>query len=134
MSEKQVSNDARDPIEPPKLKSRFPIIDTATIHRILEINRVHGFSFTFDEIPKAIALMHSELSEALENHRSMNERDIYDIVYKKSDKPCGFTVELADCIIRILHLVGEFDLPIQEALERKIAYNERRSYKHGRSY
>lgn len=47
---------------------------------------------TFGEM---IALMHSELSEALEDHR--NGREFTEIYYE-GEKPCGIPTELADAL------------------------------------
>ena len=78
-------------------------------------------------IPGLIALMHSELSEALEEYRdgeSLNLRF-------EDGKPLGFTVELADVLIRIFDMVGKYDLDLDYALNEKIKYNSTRNYRHG---
>ena len=79
-------------------------------------------------IAEKIALMHSELSEALEEFRSVIELPDY---YMINGKPEGIVVELADCIIRILDLAGFMGWDIEEALKLKMAYNETRPYRHG---
>lgn len=65
---------------------------------------------------EAIALMHSELSEALEGVRK-NKMDEH-IPHLKNE-----VVEMADCIIRILDYCAGFNLPIGEALYEKLQYN-----------
>ena len=81
-------------------------------------------------IPEKIALMHSELSEALEEVRK--GMPICDI-YNDGGKPEGFTVELADVFIRIADLIGRYGLEsvFLEALQEKLAYNRKRPYRHG---
>jgi len=69
---------------------------------------------------EAIALMHSELSEALEGIRK-NKQDDH-IPFFKSE-----VVELADCIIRILDYCAEFNLPIGSAIIYKLEYNAKRA-------
>lgn len=78
---------------------------------------------TFGEI---IALCHSELSEALEEHR-----DHKPTLYFSGEKPEGIAVELADCIIRILDYCGHAGIDISEVIRIKHKYNKTRSYRHG---
>lgn len=80
---------------------------------------------TFGEL---IALMHSELSEALEEFR--NDRGLRE-VYFEGDKPCGIPIELADVCIRIFDACGHLNIDLEEAIQLKMKYNETRSYKHG---
>ena len=72
-----------------------------------------------------IALMHSELSEALEWLRHNN---------RQSDHIPEFTgleEELADVIIRIMDYSEEKQLRLSEAIIAKMDYNQSREYKHG---
>ena len=80
------------------------------------------------EIPELLALIHSEVSEALESYR-IGEVDT--MWYEGSGKPEGFVIELADTVIRIADLCGEFGLDLESALTEKMAYNKTRTHRHG---
>jgi len=79
-------------------------------------------------IGEKLALIHSEVSEALEDYRAgkMNIR------YREDGKPEGFPVELADIIIRVLDLAEYFKINLLPPMLEKHAYNETRPYKHGK--
>ena len=68
-----------------------------------------------------IALMHSELSEALEAMRSLKGKD-------------SVIEELADVLIRIFDFCGGRNLDLGDALLKKMQYNTTRPYKHGKEF
>lgn len=72
-----------------------------------------------------IALMHSELSEALEAIRHGNPPD------DKLPEFTGAEAELADVIIRIMDMAPGRGWRIAEAVVAKMAYNRTRPHKHG---
>lgn len=72
-----------------------------------------------------IALIHSELSEALEAIRHGNPPD------DKIPEFTGLDAELADAVIRIHDMAGAYGLRVGEAIEAKMKFNHTREYKHG---
>lgn len=78
--------------------------------------------------PEIIALIHSELSEALEEYR--NGHPIEEVRIENG-KPEGVPVELVDAIIRILDHFGRHNIDLTEVLRAKLKYNATRPYRHG---
>lgn len=71
-------------------------------------------------VPEMIALIHSELSEALEGFRKSKVDD--HLPRRKSVE-----VELADAVIRIFDLAGYLDLDLAGAVVEKLEYNKNRA-------
>ncbi len=98
---------------------------TAKANEVLAINKANGWNcITPDEwesspykVPALLALITSEVSEALEDFRKGN-RD-------------HFPEELADVMIRVLDLAGGLGIDLDKAIAAKLEKNRARSYRHG---
>lgn len=78
-----------------------------------------GFWENEREFGTLIALIHSEASEALEAHR------------KEED---NIGEELADIVIRVADLAGGYNIDLEWEVAKKMDYNLKRPYKHGKQY
>lgn len=91
---------------------------------INNINRANGWKVLEPEqwadtykIPGILALIHSEVSEALEAFRH--------------DDKANFEEELADTLIRVLDCAGGLGLDIDAAVRAKMEKNKGRGHRHG---
>lgn len=105
----------------------FEIAFTA-LQTEIHTNAVNKGFWESSNVGEKIALVHSELSEALEAFRTGNPVDDKLIEYD------SVTVELADAVIRIMDLAGSFDMNLAGAIVAKVIYNSKRPYKHGKTF
>lgn len=108
----------------------FGVLVNEACRRQYELCVEKGF-YPDDGTPRnfgeAIALVHSELSEALEAHRK-NQQDTH-LPHRS-----GVEVELADALWRIFDIAGSLGLDLGGALREKRTINENRPYKHGKKF
>lgn len=115
-------------------------------------NEIHGnavakgFWDNERNMGEMIALAHSELSEALEEHRAGRPalwckprrwwHHITDMIYgpPPTTKPEGTAVELADALIRILDTMASLNVNIDAVVDLKMRYNSTRPTMHGKAY
>jgi NTP pyrophosphatase (non-canonical NTP hydrolase) len=102
-----------------------------------EISKSKGWHETGKTIPEFLCLIHSEVSEALEDYREHGAED-WDVRYEEdkqgNPKPEGFGIELADVLIRVFDLAEAVNIDMELMLRIKMAYNKTRPYRHGGKY
>lgn len=115
--------------------------------RIAFTNREKGFSDpSLENIDRKLLLAVSEICEAQDVLRDGHQPD--QVFWRRSsdgptssagslengDKPDGFPIELADAIIRLLHICSALNIDIAAAVALKVKYNRTRPEKHGRIF
>jgi NTP pyrophosphatase (non-canonical NTP hydrolase) len=84
-------------------------------------------------LPEKHALIHSEVSEALEEVRKPTAL-VSSVTIRQDGKPEGFPTELADIVIRVADLCGQLNIDLDEVIRMKMTYNATRPHKHGKAF
>lgn len=100
-----------------------------------EISKSRGwYQSEAENIAGKIALIHAELSEALEEYRDDNMELYFDEDHPNEAglaKPEGFGIELADTVIRIMDLSQYLSIDLEYLIKLKMEYNKNRTFRHG---
>jgi NTP pyrophosphatase (non-canonical NTP hydrolase) len=79
--------------------------------------KAHGWWEDERPVPEILALIHSEVSEALEAYRNQDQEN--------------FAEEMADIVIRCLDAAGGYGIDIEDEIRKKHEINKSRPYRHG---
>jgi NTP pyrophosphatase (non-canonical NTP hydrolase) len=93
--------------------------------------RAHGFRDAPRHFSTEIALIHSELSEALEAAREDEDMTRMNL---DNGKPLGVPSEMADVVIRVCECCQHWGIDLEAAVQAKMAYNVTRPHCHGKLF
>lgn len=105
-----------------------------------------GFYEEAKNLGEMLALIHSEVSEALEADRKDHyfKGDIQSILHQEDQEnfkaqfsnqvKSSFEDELADIMIRVMDLAAYKGVDLEAHIQVKMRYNALRAYKHGKKY
>lgn len=122
--EKLSLEELRKAIESHNLEGEEPVEVFSSVGDYIRVVHDNAFKKGFwqedRKVSELLALIHSEVSEALEADR-------------KNDKE-GFREELADIVIRVFDLCGGLKIDLESEIKKKIEKNKKREHKHGKKY
>jgi NTP pyrophosphatase (non-canonical NTP hydrolase) len=84
---------------------------------IFDTNTANGWWESDRQVPELLCLVHSEVSEALEAYRNLDD--------------ANYQEELADIVIRVMDMAEHAGIDLESQIIHKNNINKTRGYKHG---
>lgn len=100
------------------------------IAQLVEWRKSKGFETGWDNFAEKCMLIVTEVSEAVEAHRALDVNSLHN----EGADVDHIGEELADVFIRWADLIGSLGFDAEAEIAKKMAVNENRPYKHGKSY
>ena len=105
---------------------------------IVSYRKEKGFHTGWDNMSEKLMLVVDEVSEAHDDLRA-GKLEVYYEDTKNGPKPCGFAMECADALIRLLDIMGSVEvagkpIDIEATVAEKMSFNMKRPYMHGKKF